>query len=67
MFFGGEVLPYAPDAWIAVDVTEIGYGTSFSSCLYKPPPQGRLEQIHADVLNLEEKEEGLLHKVVGDV
>jgi len=64
-FFEREVLPHAPDAWIAMDATKIGYEISFSRYFYKPAPLRTLEQIRADVLALEQQSEGLLHKIVG--
>ncbi len=66
-FFVREVLPHAPDAWIAMDATKIGYEISFARYFYKPAPLRTLEQIRADILKLEEQTEGLLNKIVGDV
>ena len=37
-FFEREVLPHAPDAWIATDKTQIGYEISFARYFYKPAP-----------------------------
>ncbi|KQV83921.1 N-6 DNA methylase [Massilia sp. Root351] len=64
-FFVREVLPHAPDAWIAMDATKIGYEISFARYFYKPTPLRTLEQIRADILKLEKQTEGLLHKIVG--
>jgi type I restriction enzyme M protein len=64
-FFAREVLPHAPDAWIAMDATKIGYEISFARYFYKPTPLRTLDQIRADILKLEEQTEGLLHKIVG--
>lgn len=64
-FFDREVLPHAPDAWIAMDATRIGYEISFARYFYKPTPLRTLEQIRADILKLEEQTDGLLHKIVG--
>lgn len=64
-FFAHEVLPHAPDAWIAMDATKIGYEISFARYFYKPTPLRTLEQIRADILKLEQQTEGLLHKIVG--
>lgn len=66
-FFAREVLPYAPDAWIATDKTQIGYEISFARYFYKPTPLRTLDQIRADILKLEQQTEGLLHKIVGGV
>ncbi|MCV2352639.1 type I restriction-modification system subunit M [Paucibacter sp. B2R-40] len=64
-FFVREVLPHAPDAWIAMDATKIGYEISFARYFYKPTPLRTLDQIRADILKLEEQTEGLLGKIVG--
>ncbi len=64
-FFKREVLPHAPDAWITMDATKIGYEISFARYFYKPTPLRSLEQIRADILRLEQQTEGLLHKIVG--
>jgi type I restriction enzyme M protein len=64
-FFVREVLPHAPDAWIAMDATKVGYEISFARYFYKPTPLRTLQQIRADILILEEQTEGLLQKIVG--
>ncbi len=64
-FFEREVLQHAPDAWIAMDATKIGYEISFARYFYRPTPLRTLEQIRADILALEEQTEGLLNKIVG--
>jgi len=64
-FFAREVLPHAPDAWIARDKTQIGYEISFARYFYKPAPLRTLAEIRADILALERQSEGLLHKIVG--
>jgi len=64
-FFEREVLPHAPDAWIAADKTQIGYEISFARYFYKPTPLRSLDEIRADILKLEQQSEGLLHKILG--
>lgn len=64
-FFAREVLPHAPDAWIATDKTQIGYEISFARYFYKPVPLRTLDEIRADILRLEKQTEGLLQKIVG--
>jgi type I restriction enzyme M protein len=64
-FFEREVLPHAPDAWIATDKTQIGYEISFARYFYKPTPLRSLEEIRADILRVMQESEGLLHKIVG--
>ena len=65
-FFAREVLPHAPDAWIARESTKLGYEISFARYFYRPTPLRTLEEIRADILKLEQQTEGLLHKIVGD-
>lgn len=64
-FFRREVLPHAPDAWIAMNATKIGYEISFARYFFRPVPLRTLDQIRADILALEQQTEGLLHKIVG--
>ncbi|MFN8472273.1 MAG: class I SAM-dependent DNA methyltransferase [Anaerolineae bacterium] len=63
-FFGREVLPYAPDAWIDADSVKVGYEISFTRYFYKPQPLRSLEQIRADILALERESEGLLNEIL---
>lgn len=65
-FFVREVLPHAPDSWISMDATKIGYEISFARYFYKPAPLRTLEQIRADILELEAQTDGLLLKIVGE-
>lgn len=64
-FIAREVLPYAPDAWIEAEKTQIGYEISFTRVFYKPQPLRTLEQIRADILALEQETDGLLPSIVG--
>ncbi|MER9868761.1 type I restriction-modification system subunit M [Mesorhizobium sp. M0136] len=65
-FVRREVLPHAPDAWVAKDKTQIGYEISFTRHFYKPKPLRTLEEIRADILALERETDGLLAEVVGE-
>jgi type I restriction enzyme M protein len=64
-FIRREVLPYVPDAWIDESTTKIGYEISFTRYFYKPQPLRPLEEIRADILNLEKEAEGLVSEIVG--
>jgi type I restriction enzyme M protein len=64
-FFAREVLPHAPDAWITMDKTKIGYEISFARYFYQPTPLRTLEEIRGDILKLEQQSEGLLRRIVG--
>ena len=60
-----EVLPYAPDAWYVPASVKVGYEISFTRHFYKPTPLRSLEEIRADILELERETEGLLAQIVG--
>jgi type I restriction enzyme M protein len=66
-FFQREVLPHAPDAWIDMTATKIGYEVSFARYFYKPVPLRTLKQIKDDILELERQTGGLLQKIMGAV
>ena len=63
-FIRREILPYTPDAWIDESATKIGYEISFMRHFYKPQPLRTLEEIRADILELEKETEGLLDEIV---
>ena len=62
-FLQREVLPYAADAWYQPDSVRIGYEISFTRYFYKPQPMRTLEEIRADILELEKETEGLLGEI----
>ena len=64
-FLRREVLPYAADAWYQPDSVRIGYEVSFTRYFYKPQPMRTLEEIRADILELEKETEGLLGEILG--
>ena len=64
-FLRQEVLPYAPDAWYVPSSVKVGYEISFTRHFYKPQPLRPLEEIRADILELERETEGLLGEIVG--
>ncbi len=61
-----EVLPFAPDAWIDQEKTEIGYEISFTRHFYKPVEMRSLAAIKTDIYTLEQETEGLLTQIVGE-
>ena len=63
-FFGREVLPHVPDAWIDADSAKIGYEISFTRYFYKPQVMRTLADIRADILTLEHETEGLLSEIL---
>ena len=64
-FIKREVLPYAPDAWIDQDATNIGYEIGFNRYFYKPQPLRGLDEIREDIVTLEKETEGMLKEIVG--
>ena len=65
-FIGREVLPFATDAWFDESSLKIGYEINFTRHFYKPPPIRSLEEIRAEVIDLEEDTEGLLAAILAD-
>ncbi len=64
-FLREEVLPYALDAWYVPGNVKVGYEISFTRHFYKPQPMRPLEEIRADIMELERETEGLLGEIVG--
>jgi len=64
-FFENEVLPYASDAWVDYNKTQIGYEISFTKHFYKPVQLRSLEEIAEDIKALEDETEGLLKDIIG--
>ena len=64
-FLRREVLPYAKDAWYVLNSVKIGYEISFNRYFYKPEPMRTLEEIRADILEVEKETEGLLAEIIG--
>lgn len=62
-YFEREVKPYAPDAWYDPAETKIGYEISFNKYFYKYVPPRTLEEIAADLAQLEQESESLLDEI----
>jgi type I restriction enzyme M protein len=60
-----EVLPHVPDAWVDHDKTKIGYEISFNRYFYEYTPPRPLEEIEADIKQIEKEIAGLLAEVAG--
>jgi type I restriction enzyme M protein len=63
-FFRREVLPHVPDAWIDTDATKTGYEISFTRYFYQPKPLRTLEEIRADILEVQKEAVGLLDEIL---
>lgn len=65
-FLQREVLPYTPDAWYPADSVKVGYEISFTRYFYRPKPMRELNEIRADILQLEKETEGLVAEIIGE-
>ncbi len=63
-FMQREVLPYAPDAYIAEGETKIGYELSFTKYFYRPTELRSIEEITADIRQIEQETDGLLDAIL---
>lgn len=59
-----EVLPHVPDAWVDENKTKIGYEINFTKYFYEYKPLRSLEEIRADILNLEKETDGLIKEII---
>ncbi len=58
-----EVLPHVPDAWIDESKTKIGYEINFNRYFYKYSPPRSLEEIEADIKQIEKEIANMLNEV----
>lgn len=65
-YFGREVLPHVPNAWMDRNKDKVGYEINFTKYFYQYEPLRSLEEITQDLLKLEEESEGLFHEIVED-
>ncbi|EKO3763967.1 SAM-dependent DNA methyltransferase [Vibrio metschnikovii] len=64
-YFLDEVKPHVDEAWINLDTVKIGYEISFNKCFYRHKPLRSLEEVATDIINLEQKAEGLIAQILG--
>jgi type I restriction enzyme M protein len=64
-YFEREVKPHAADAWIDESKTKVGYEIPFTRHFYKPVRLRPVEQIEAEIKELEARIGSLLGKVLG--
>ncbi|EPZ47371.1 type I restriction-modification system subunit M [Alicyclobacillus acidoterrestris] len=62
-YFEREVVPFVPDAWIDEGKTKIGYEIPFTRHFYEYTPMRSLEEIQAEIRQLEEEIQALLQEV----
>lgn len=63
-FMQREVLPYAPDAYVNEAETKVGYELSFTKYFYRPTELRSLEEISADIRQIEQEMDGLLSSIL---
>ena len=65
-YFEREVLQHVPDAWIDHSKTVVGYEISFTRYFYNYIPPRSIEEITAEILQLEKETDGILFEIVND-
>lgn len=65
-YFEREVLQHIPDAWIDESKTVKGYEISFTRYFYNYVPPRSIEEIIAEIFELEKETEGILNEIVND-
>ncbi|WP_417873601.1 type I restriction-modification system subunit M [Xanthomarina gelatinilytica] len=63
-YFLKEVKPHVEEAWINLDNTKIGYEISFNKYFYKHTPLRSIEEVTADILELERQSDGLISDII---
>jgi len=66
IFFEREVLQHVPDAWIDHSKTTKGYEISFTRYFYNYVPPRSIEEITAEILQLEKETDGILNEIVNN-
>ena len=64
-YFLEEVKPHVEEAWINLDSTKIGYEISFNKYFYRHKPLRALNEVANDIIDLEQKAEGLIAQILG--
>ena len=65
-YFEREVLAHVPDAWIDHSKTVKGYEISFTRYFYNYVPPRSIEEITAEILQLEKETDGILKEIVSE-
>ncbi|MES2648116.1 MAG: class I SAM-dependent DNA methyltransferase [Bacteroidota bacterium] len=63
-YFLREVKPHVHEAWINLDATKIGYEISFNKYFYRHKPLRSMEEVTADILQLESESDGLIREIL---
>lgn len=64
-YYLDEVKPHVGEAWINLDSTKIGYEISFNKYFYQHKPLRLMDDVATDIINLEQKAEGLIADILG--
>ena len=64
-YFLKEVKPHVAEAWINLYNTKIGYEISFNKYFYRHKPLRSIEEVSADILQLEAESDGLIKEILG--
>ncbi len=64
-YYLAEVKPHVEEAWINLDSVKIGYEISFNKYFYRHKPLRSIEEVTADILELEKQAEGLMADILG--
>lgn len=64
-YFLQEVKPHVAEAWIDLEKTKIGYEISFNKYFYQHKPLRSLEEISAEILQLEKEAENMIQDILG--
>lgn len=63
-YFLQEVKPHVAEAWIDLDKTKIGYEISFNKYFYQHKPLRPIEKVSAEILSLEQENDGLIMDIL---
>jgi type I restriction enzyme M protein len=63
-YFLKEVKPHVAEAWINLEATKIGYEVSFNKYFYRHKPLRSIEEVSADILQLDAESDGLIREIL---
>jgi type I restriction enzyme M protein len=63
-YFLREVKPHVNESWIDLEKTKIGYEISFNKYFYQHKPLRSLEEVSAEIFQLEKENEGLIMDIL---
>ena len=66
-FMKNEVLTYANDAWLDEKKTQVGYEISFAKYFYRPTELRELDDIIAELDQLEKRADGMIGRIMEGV